>query len=144
MSHHPFSPILRHRLTVFAGAGIRLAVGLWVFANAHPACVARLPRAVRGSTAVITIRAGSDMTGEDESVSFFRSARDAMCERLTPTVLLDLRSVQRADMKLVAFLVELHRLGRKRGATIELLPSPPVFDLLKLCRLECLAGPRRA
>ena len=142
MSHHPFSPIPAHLLTVVAGAGVRLAVGFRIFAKPHPACVAHLPRAVSGSTAVI-IRAGSDMTGEDESGSLFRSARDAMCERPAPTVLLDLRSVRRADTKLVAFLVELHRLGRKHGATIELLPSAPVFDVLKICRLECLAGPRR-
>ena len=144
MSLHPFSPIPAHLLTVVAGAGVRFAGGFRVFANgiAHPACGERLPCAVGGSTAVV-IRAGSDLTGEDESGSLFRSARDAMCERPAPTVLLDLRSVRRADTKLVAFLVELHRLGRKHGATIELLPSAPVFDVLKICRLECLAGPRR-
>ncbi len=144
MSRHPFSTIPAHLLTVVAGTGVRLSVCFRVFANgiAPPACEARLPRAVSDFTAVV-IRAGIDMTGEDESSSFFRSARDAMCERPASTILLDLRSVQRADTKLVAFLVELRRLGRKHRATIELLPSAPVFDVLKVCRLECLAGPRR-
>lgn len=89
------------------------------------------------ATSLIT--AGGDMTGELPSRSFFESIMDAFRDGEVPTtVVLDLRRVTKVDTKLVAILVEAHRVARQRRVTLEVWPSPSLLDVLTVCRLDQL------
>ena len=140
MSHHASIPIPIRVLDAIAGAGGRGPAGGQAAGAPVPEPADGHPD--RAAPAIVVIEAAADMTDEDSAVELFRTARDEISEprRAALTILLDLTNVRRADTKLVAYLVQLRRLADMRGAVIELLPSAHLLDLLRVCRLECLAS----
>lgn len=78
------------------------------------------------------------MTTCDDVRRFFQRCRSVVREVSPQRLVLDLEAVERADTKLVAALVALHRLAAETSVCIDVLASSPVRDVLKLCRLEQL------
>ena len=63
---------------------------------------------------------------------------------MTPNVRvveLDLRQVRGADTKLVASLVDAVRCAQECGVKLLIHASPPVKQLMEICRLECVIRP---
>lgn len=87
----------------------------------------------------VVLAAFGDLTADARAAEVYRSACRTLRKVARPRWLrLDLQCVECADTKLVAYLVELHRLARQRNVVLDVRPSSCVRHLLEVCRLEHL------
>lgn len=78
-----------------------------------------------------------DMTSSERVRELFNRCR-RMLRQGAARIVIDLQAVTRADTKIIACLVVLHRIARGASVRLEICLSQTVMEMARICRLEAL------